>query len=40
MVAVDPYSRGMEIKSTNPNHSIKNITVDEVFQKASKQLKM
>ncbi len=39
MVAKDPYTRGIEIKSTNPNHSITNITVDEVFQKASEQLK-
>ncbi|MBN2590829.1 MAG: lipopolysaccharide heptosyltransferase II [Sedimentisphaerales bacterium] len=38
MVARDPYSRGMEIKSNNPNHSITNITVEEVFQKASEQL--
>jgi ADP-heptose:LPS heptosyltransferase len=38
MVAVDPYSRGMEIKSNNPSHSITNITVDEVFQKACEQL--
>ena len=38
MVARDPFTRGMKIKSTNPNHSITNITVDEVLQKASEQL--
>ena len=39
MVARDPFTRGMEIKSNNPNHSITKITVEEVFQKASEQLK-
>ncbi len=38
MIARDPFTRGMEIKSTNPNHSITNIAVDEVFQKASEQI--
>jgi heptosyltransferase-1 len=40
MAARDPYTRGMEIKSTNPNHSITNITVEEVFKKASEQLNL
>ncbi len=39
MVARDPFTRGLDIKSTNPNHSITNITVEEVFQKACEQLK-
>lgn len=38
MVARDPYSRGMAIRSDNPNHSITNITVDEVLQKIREQL--
>ena len=38
MVARDPYSRGMEIKSDNPKHSVINITVDEVFEKVCEQL--
>jgi heptosyltransferase I len=38
MVARDPFTRGMEIKSTNSNHSITNITVEEVFQKACEQI--
>ncbi len=39
MIARDPFTRGMKIKSTNPNHSITNITVEEVFQKATEQIK-
>ena len=38
MVARDPFTRGMEIKSDNPNHSITNITVEEVFEKAYEQI--
>jgi heptosyltransferase I len=38
MVAREPYTRGLKIRSTNPLHSITNITVDEVFQKACVQL--
>ena len=38
MVAREPFTRGLDIKSTNPNHSITNITVEEVFQKAAEQL--
>jgi len=38
MVAREPYGRGLKIKSTNPKHSVKTITVDEVYQKACEQL--
>ncbi|MBN1972086.1 MAG: glycosyltransferase family 9 protein [Sedimentisphaerales bacterium] len=38
MVARDPYDRGIKIKSANPNHSITNITVEEVFQKVIVQI--
>jgi heptosyltransferase I len=38
MVAKEPFSRGLTIKSTDPKHSVTNITVDEVFQKAREQL--
>jgi heptosyltransferase-1 len=38
MVAREPYSRGLKIKSTDPNHSIRAITVEEVWQKAREQL--
>jgi heptosyltransferase-1 len=40
MVARDPYARGLEIKSTNPKHSVTTITVDEVFRKAREQLNL
>jgi len=39
MVAREPYSRGLKIKSTDPKHSIKSITVDEVFQKVCEQIR-
>ncbi len=38
MVAREPYGRGLKIKSTDPKHSVKTITVDEVYQKACEQL--
>jgi len=38
MVAREPYSRGFEIKSIDTKHNIKNITVDEVYQKACEQI--
>jgi len=38
MVAREPYSRGFEIKSIDTKHSIKNITVEEVYQKACEQI--
>jgi len=39
MIAREPYSRGVKIKSTDPAHSIRTITVDEVFQKVCQQLR-
>jgi len=39
MVAREPYSRGFEIKSIDAKHSVKNITIDEVYQKACEQLR-
>jgi ADP-heptose:LPS heptosyltransferase len=38
MVARDPYGRGMQIKSRNPAHLVRNITVDEVYEKVREQL--
>ncbi len=39
IVAVEPLSRGLELKSSEPKHDIKNIAVDDVFQKICVQLK-
>jgi heptosyltransferase-1 len=39
MVAREPYSRGFEIKSIDAKHSVKTITVDEVYKKACEQIK-
>ncbi|MBN2183234.1 MAG: glycosyltransferase family 9 protein [Sedimentisphaerales bacterium] len=39
MVAREPYGRGLKIKSINQKHNVSNITVDEVFQKVTEQLK-
>jgi len=39
MVAREPYSRGFEIKSIDAKHSVKNITIDEVYQKACQQIR-
>jgi len=38
MVAREPYSRGLKIKSTKPKHSVKTITVDKVYQKVCEQM--
>jgi len=38
MVAREPYSRGFKIKSIDAKHSVKTITVNEVYQKACQQL--
>jgi len=38
MVANDPYSRGTQIKSTDPRHSIEAITFEQVWQTAREQL--
>jgi len=40
MIAREPYGRGLKIKSKNPKHNVKTITVDEVFQKAQQQLNL
>ena len=39
MVAREPYSRGLKIKSTDTRHSVRAITVDEVYQKVCEQMK-
>jgi len=39
MVACEPYGRGLNIKSTDPRHNVRNITVDEVYQKACEQIR-
>jgi heptosyltransferase-1 len=38
IVAREPYGRGLDIKSTDPRHNIRNITIDEVYQKVCEQL--
>ena len=38
VVAIDPYTRGPQIKSDDPKHNVKNISVDEVFAKVCEQL--
>ncbi|MFQ6036032.1 MAG: glycosyltransferase family 9 protein [Sedimentisphaerales bacterium] len=38
MIAREPYSRGPKIKSPDPKHSVRTITVDEVFQKVCEQI--
>ncbi len=40
VAAVDPYTRGTQIKSRDPKHNVKNITVDDVFAKTCEQLKL
>jgi len=40
MVAREPYSRGFEIKSIDAKHSVKTITIDEVYQKVCEQLEI
>ena len=39
MVARDPFSRGMQIRSHNPEHLVRMITVDEVYEKVRGQLR-
>jgi len=39
MVAREPFGRGMKIKSTDPGHLVKTITVDEVYEKVRGQLR-
>jgi len=38
VVAIDPDLRGLVINSTNPEHDIKNITIEQVFQKVCEQI--
>jgi lipopolysaccharide heptosyltransferase I len=38
MVANDPFSRGTQIKSSDPRHSIEAITFEQVWQKTCEQL--
>jgi len=38
LVAREPYTRGLKIKSTDPKHNVDTITVDEVYQKVCQQL--
>ncbi|UCC96591.1 MAG: glycosyltransferase family 9 protein [Phycisphaerales bacterium] len=38
MVANEPYSRGHKIRSSDPEHDIKAITVDQVWQRVCEQL--
>lgn len=37
IAAIEPFSRGLKLKSSNPKHDIRNITVDEVYQKVCEQ---
>ena len=38
MIASEPYGRGLGIKSTDPKHSVKMITIDQVYQKVCEQM--
>jgi len=38
MVAIDPFTRGKQIKSRDPRHNIRNISVDQVFERVCDQL--
>jgi ADP-heptose:LPS heptosyltransferase len=38
VVAIEPDGRGLELKSTDPRHDIKEITVDQVHEAARRQL--
>jgi heptosyltransferase I len=38
MVAREPYGRGMRIKSRDPAHLVRNIGIDEVYEKVRQQL--
>jgi heptosyltransferase-1 len=38
MVAHEPFSRGTKIKSTDPQHSIEAVSVEQVWQKVQEQL--
>jgi len=38
LVAREPYTRGLKIKSRDPKHNVDTITVEEVYQKVREQL--
>jgi len=38
IVAIEPHKRGLNPNSTDPKHDIKNISVEEVYQKVCEQL--
>ena len=38
VVAIDPDNRGSGIKSTNPKHDIKEITIEQVYKKVCEQM--
>jgi lipopolysaccharide heptosyltransferase I len=38
-VAIEPDARGLRIKSKNPQHDVRHITVDDVFEKVCLQIK-
>ena len=39
IAAREPFGRGLEVKSSNPAYNIELITVEEVYEKAARQLK-
>ncbi|GAG27757.1 unnamed protein product, partial [marine sediment metagenome] len=39
LIAREPYTRGLKIKSRDPKHNVDTITLDEVYQKVREQLK-
>jgi heptosyltransferase-1 len=39
VAAIEPYSRGISINNFEPKYDIKNITVEQVYQKITEQLK-
>jgi ADP-heptose:LPS heptosyltransferase len=38
VAAIEPYSRGLKLRSTDPKHDIKAITVEDVYRKLCEQL--
>ncbi len=38
VAAIEPHSRGLRLKSTDPKHDIKAVTVDDVYQKVCEQV--
>ncbi len=37
VAAIDPYARGTQIRSCDPKHNVKNITVEDVFERICEQ---